>query len=285
MKKSLVAAMALVAAAGAAHAQTVEFRVIERQGQMSWNPSTAQTATNDNVFNFAVQARVVGGAANTALGNHTFNVVMPGEAETAGDLTTAAISASNGQYTPTNYADDFTVGTGGVAHVYSYLAGINPSFIGIVNASDGAWTQTSSQDIGLITGAPIGSNMLHIFGGTGSGATRPATVQGDAAATVAPLDAALANQYLGANGNFIDVYHFNYTVSNTAARAITVNLTGASAQVFTAWAKANGLWGPGTSPNVAATTAGLTVQIVPAPGAAALLGLGGLVATRRRRTA
>jgi len=274
----------LAGIAGSAQAVTVEFRIVERQGQLAWNPGAPQTALNDNVLNFAVQARVVGGLPGQSLGNNGFNIIMPGEAETSGDLTPGAISASNGQYTPGDYSDNFDVGNGGVAHVYSYLAGINPSFIGLINTSDGSWTQTTSQDIGLVTGAPIGTNMLHIFGGTGSASSRPATVSGNSAATVAPLDPVLATQYLGANNNFIDVFHFNYTIFNSASRLLNVVLDGATAQTFTQWAKSSGLWGPDAPVNADnIITTGLTVAIIPAPGAAALLGLGGLVAARRRR--
>jgi len=103
----------------------------------------------------------------------------------------------------------------------------------------------------------------------------------------APLDPTLAQTYLGADNNFIDVYRFRYSMSSTAARVVTFSLDSVQAQTFGSLVRANGVWGPANPQNAMAILAtGVSVPVItPAPGAAALLGLGGLVVARRRRTA
>jgi hypothetical protein len=108
------------------------------------------------------------------------------------------------------------------------------------------------------------------------------------AGTTAPLDSALANTYLGANNNFVDLYHFRYTITNsTLDRIIHFAITGAAAQTFDSLASSSGVWGPaGITDATVNVGQGLDFHvIVPAPASAALLGLGGLMAARRRRTA
>lgn len=296
MKKSLVAAIALVAAAGAVHAQTVEFRIVERRGQTQWNTTQPTSVpANDNLLDFAVQARVVGGAQNLGIGNFNFNVVTTsGEAESRGTLARAKISnAGTGAY-DTNPATMFntnsTLGQGGLAATYIYLAGINGAFNGVINSNSGTYVNNpAEQDIGLVTGAPIGGSLLTTFGAGGltdaNGDPVPDTWTDG---TTAPLDSALANTFLGANGNFIDLYHFRYTITNnTLDRVIHFAITGAAAQTFSSLASSSGVWGPaGITDATVNVGQGLDFHvIVPAPASAALLGLGGLMAARRRRTA
>lgn len=287
MTRSVIVACVLAGLAGSAQAATVEFRLVERQGRSSFTPDIVGFS---NQLNFSVEARVVGGAVGESLGNFSFNLTS-----NEGDFNTnptgtlfsqAAISTIAGQYDPTNYNDQASVGRGGLAHQYSYLAGINPNFNGLIDSSGGAWTEsTTLADIGLVTGAPIGGPMLDLFSTNGN---RPAT-QPSSLATTATMDVALAHQYLGAtnvgggDGDWIAIYNFNATLQSNATRAMVVTLGGVQAQTFTSWAKANGVWGPASPVNAQATGGAITIQILPAPGAAALLGLGGLVATRRRR--
>lgn len=288
--KSLVTAMALVAAAGAAHAQSVEFRIVERRGQTTYTPAGPVSPTNDNQFDYAIQARVVGGAAGLALGNFSFNIgTTNGEAETYGDLDYEAISNADGTYNTgaTQYNANGTVGRGGLAAIYSYLAGINPNFNGVINTTNGTFTNNpAEQDMGLVTGSPTGGALLLLADTLGRG--RPDTST-SSAATTATLDPTLANTYLGANGNFVDIYHFQYIVSNVSIdRTVNFALNSVTAQVFSSLQKSNGVWGPAAATNATATIVGGPAGvhiIVPAPASAALLGLGGLVAARRRRTA
>ncbi len=83
----------------------------------------------------------------------------------------------------------------------------------------------------------------------------------------------------------MDVYRFKYTVSDVnTTRDITFNLANVGAQIATSLQLSNGVWGP-VQANASATSSGVSVTVVgiPAPASAALLGLGGLIATRRRR--
>ena len=65
------------------------------------------------------------------------------------------------------------------------------------------------------------------------------------------------------------------------------NLANATAQIGTGLQLSNGVWGPVQANAQVSGNAGVTVHVdgIPAPASAALLGLGGLVAARRRRTA
>jgi len=285
--KSLVTAMALVAAAGAANAQvpSVEFRLVERNGQTTVPTPLGATLATDGNLNYAVQARVVGGGATDFLGNFSFDIVASGEADANGTLTKLLTSNADGSYTtnPTN-ANNATVGRGGLAAGYTYLAGINPNFNGLINLTGGTFTNTAaSQEIGLVTGSPTGSALLLLTDTMGTG--NPDTYSGSG--TTAPIDPTIAAASLGAAGNFIDVYRFKYTISNLSVdRFITFSLANVTAQIGNSLALANGVWGPVQANASAVATAAAPVHvIVPAPASAALLGLGGLIAARRRRTA
>ncbi|HVU65053.1 MAG TPA: PEP-CTERM sorting domain-containing protein, partial [Phycisphaerales bacterium] len=102
----------------------------------------------------------------------------------------------------------------------------------------------------------------------------------------APIDPTIGATYF-AQGQFVDVYRFRYTPSNFSARALVLTLANPAAQVFNQFLYNNSAWGPQATTvdagNVSVTP--LTVQVTPAPASAALLGLGGLVAARRRRIA
>ncbi|MBL8762709.1 MAG: hypothetical protein JNM07_00380 [Phycisphaerae bacterium] len=71
------------------------------------------------------------------------------------------------------------------------------------------------------------------------------------------------------------VFSFNYTTGNFTARNVVVNFTGRGREY-------NNDQGTNSSA-VNNLSASVTLAVTPAPGAAALLGLGGLVAGRRRR--
>ena len=300
MTRTAVLSACIVASiAGAAQAATVEFRIVEVRSQSSWSgtffgtnflPATttpnqtlapAGSVTNDETVNFAVQARVVGGAPGEALGNFGFDIVT-NDATSNGQFTRASISNADGSFNTaaaSRYNSNSTVGRGGLSAVYSYLAGINPNFNGLINTDGGSFIQNPAvNDLGLITGSPTGGALLLLAdtGGTGN----PDTYIGG---TTADLDPALASAFMGADGTFRDVYHFNYYFSSNAARTVTFSVANPQAQTFLSLAFANGVWGPANPVNAAASASGASIVITPAPGAAALLGLGGLVAARRRR--
>jgi hypothetical protein len=235
MLKPLAIAAALACVSGSALAQSVEFRVVERRAQKQVTPPFT-----DNVLDFAVQARVVG-APDTGLGQFQFNIHLVGEPEASGTLTRVLISNTDGTYATNGFSNNGTVGRGGIAAPYSYLAGISAFFNGLINTSGGSFTNGPDQEILAITGSPTGNAMLLVtdLNGDGNPDTWPGT------GTAAPLDVALANTYFAANGNFIDLYHFKYTLSDTTTqRSITVTLEALSAQTFTSWVFTNGVWGP-----------------------------------------
>ncbi len=249
MMRRVASACGLMAmAAVGARAQTVEFRFVERQGQQAIVTPLFGTATTDAVLSFAVQARVVGGAANRGLGNFNFNIAIVGEPEANGALARMIICNADGTYAlnPTQ-AVSSTLGRGGLAAAYIYLAGIGGgSFNGLINSSSGTYTNRPDQDIGLVTGAPIGGAMLRFTDVDASGDpdTYTGPVPSGQGATAA-LDVGLANTYFAANGNWIDVYRFRYVVSNIATpRVLHVALNGMTAQTFSSWGKSSDAWGP-----------------------------------------
>jgi len=288
--------MALVALAGAANAQVpaVEFRIVERQSQVTIpNPPVAGQALNDNQLNYAVQGRVTGATGNAGIGNFSFDIVASGEPDASGSLFFLATSMSNGTYDPnTTQSTSSSNGPTGMAAQYRYLVGINPNFGGLVNTSGGTFTNTAAnQEIGLVTGSNTGAALLQQTDFTGGGPFgtdpdgNPDTYSGSG--TTAPLDQTYANTYLGANGNFVDLFRFKYLVTNTTTtRNIVFTLANATAQLTTGFQLSSGIWGPvtGTPGSVTVTPASAVHVVgVPAPASVALLGLGGLVATRRRR--
>lgn len=282
MTKSLVSAMVLAALAGAANAQSIDFRVVERTSQ------AVVTQGGDVVLDLAIQARVNGGGA---LGGFGFNAVITGEPDTNGTLALGRISNADGTYNNTIAASS-AVGLGGLARQYTYLAGINAAFNGQINLSNGTFTNSAgNQEIGLITGSSLSSALLGTPGVDPNGESNPATWSGygsgnaPAAGDTAALDATVGSTYFS-QGAYNDIYRFRYVVSNFANRTLTFTLQGVTAQTFSQFVFSNGSWGLNTSTFAGAiNVTPLTVNVTPAPASAALLGLGGLVAARRRRTA
>lgn len=269
-------------------AQTVEMRIVERRGQNHWFTSSPLTVPgNDNVLDFAVQARVVSGTPGLGIGLFSFNIsTTSSESESRGTLERAIISNTDGTYVtgPTQYGPNATVGRGGLAAMYSYLAGLTGDLNGVINTSNGTYTNNPlEQDIGKVTGGPLGAPMLLLAdpNGTGNPATYPGT------GTTAPLDANLANLYLGGNGNFVDLYHFRYVISaGSPDRILSFGLNGASAQVFSTFGRSDGLWGPIdaiTVPTSVGSGVSFFVGIPPSPGTAATFALACACTVRRRR--
>jgi hypothetical protein len=288
------AAMLAVCAGGvsAANAQSVEFRIVERTGQLF-------LSSGDNVLELAVQAKVTGGN----LGAFAFDVVASGEQDTWGSLQWSRISNSDGTYfTGTPWSGGTTVGQHGMAAAYSWFAspsgGNNPAFNGLINASGATFTNTpGSQEIGLITGRLMGAPMLNTPGLDPIGEGNPVTWSGYGAGntpafqSLAALPSALGPTYF-ANGQFVDIYHFNYTVSNLSTiRTLTFGLQNMHAENFTRFVYGPGLWGaqdttvPAGSisgASLSASVSGFTL-LIPTPGTAGVLAMVGACAVRRRR--
>ncbi len=245
MFKSAIAAAALLACAGAAHAQTVEFRIVERDGQ------TAVTSAADAELNFAVQARVTGGPPGSALSSAVFDIVIPGEPDSNGTLAKLRIMSAMGDGTyytgaPTPNA---TVGSGGLALPFTYLAGINAAFNGVINVSSGTYTnQPGRQEIALITGVVIGPPLLLTPNIDPNGEGNPATWSGYGSGNAPPngstatIDPAIAAGSF-AQGQFIDIYRFRYTTNNFTTRTLNITLENATASTFTRFIFNDGLWG------------------------------------------
>jgi len=292
--------MALAALAGMANAQSVEFRIVQESATTNSlvtatppTPGTTLTSANPS-GNYAVQARVTAGANGSALAGFSFDIVIPGEPDANGTIAKLRIMslAGDGTYFNGAAATNSSIGAGGMARQYSYLAGINSQFNGLVNTSGGTFTnQAGQQEIGLITGSATGSALLGTPGVDPAGEGNVGTWSGygvggtPASGNTASVDPAIGPVYF-AQGQFIDLYRFRYTATNFTQRTLSLTLANAAAQVFNQFVFNNGSWGPQAS-NVAAanvTTTPLSVPVTPAPASAALLGLGGLVAARRRRT-
>jgi MYXO-CTERM domain-containing protein len=283
MTRTAVLSACIVAGiAGAAQAASVEFQIVERRGQVAWTGTAQPAGTNDAILNFSVLARVVGGLPGEALGNFGFDIVS-NDGTGSGTFFKGSISNADGTYNTgaTQYNNNATVGRGGLSTIYSYLAGINPNFNGLINTDGGSFVQNPAvEDLGLVTGSPTGGALLALADTQGTGNPDTYSGSGDSA----PLDPQLAFDFLGADNHFVAVYNFNYVLSSNAIRAVTFSIANAQAQTFASLALANGVWGPANPVNATAVLAnGATVLVTPAPGAAALLGLGGLLAARRRR--
>jgi hypothetical protein len=246
VKATLASAAIVLALAGHGGAQTVEFRIVERTGQ-------TQVSSADALLELAVQARVTPGPLGSYLGGFNFNIVLSPEPEANGTLQKARIMAGyvfgvgNAYYTGTPWAPNSIVGVGGIAGQFSYLAGISGTFNGYINMSGGTFTNGPDQEIGVIAGAATGNALLQTPGIDSDGNSVPDTAPSNGTGLsanneVAPLDPSLAGTYF-ADGQFIDIYRFRYTVTNFAPRVFTITVEDAGAQVFDQLLFNNGAWG------------------------------------------
>ncbi|HMN42796.1 MAG TPA: GC-type dockerin domain-anchored protein [Phycisphaerales bacterium] len=259
MKRTLVAAAALSVCAGLARAQTVEFRIVERKGQ------TTVTGPHDARLDFAVQARSLG-PPNVGIASVGFNIRIFGEPETGGILQRGLICHPDHTYTSAIGVSN-TIGQGGLASQYSYLAGINGSFNGSINASTGTFTDTPDQDIGLVTGDSVGNAFLTVPGidldrdgnpdgwGSGIGAVPPEVVY-------ASIPPAVMQEYFGGGSSWSDVYRFRYTVTDLAPRTLDVRLERPVGYAFSfAQFNAAAAWGAGLRHQATATASNLLIGI------------------------
>jgi len=276
--------MALAALAGAANAQSVQFEFYERTNQ-----SVASAV--DPVLEIGVRARAIG----TNLGGFNFNIITD-DAESNGTMLRGKISTgaipntySTAQWATTNTGN--TVSVHGVAGSYSYLAGINPNFNGLINVSGGTFTNNPAvNEIGLVAGAATGGALTStpFIDEDGDGIPDLAPSNGNPSGStnneVAPLDPRASSPYFAA-GQFIDLYRFRYTVSNFAIRDVHFSLGDLGAQFFSQLLYNNGAWGAQntTADGSSISATGFTVHILPTPASVALMGLGGLMVARRRR--
>jgi hypothetical protein len=209
----------LMAMAAVAPAQSVELRIVERQGQgyMPWPPQPI-SYLYDSELNFAVQARVVGsGGAGVGIRSITFNIEAPCERDSWGTLITLATSNGDGTYTSNpNQGISSEVGRGGLASQFTFLAQSDPGANGLINASGpGHMNNVSSQDIGLVRAMAQGGPLLRAVDLDLDGIpdTSPLNGSGMVApeGTTAALERGVGETYFGSDGNWVDVYRFRYT--------------------------------------------------------------------------
>ncbi|HMN42728.1 MAG TPA: hypothetical protein PKE29_17950 [Phycisphaerales bacterium] len=281
MKPAIIAAASAVAVSGASftQARVVEFRIVERTGQTVANPA-------DPVLDFAVQARVIGG---TLAGFSIETLTILGEPDSYGTLARGIISELDGTYSSA-IGVSATVGRAGLARQFTYVAGINSSFNGLINTSGGTFSNGPNQEIGIISASAAGSALLGTPGIDDDGDGNPDGWSGNGLpapptnGTLVPIPTAIAQEYF-ASGQFIDVYRFRYTVANFSSRVLAFStndvttITSVGSMIFN-----NGLWGAyGVSESSVATTQTLQIAVVPGPGGAAILCLAGVRLFARRR--
>jgi len=274
VKKFVVSALALATLAGLANAQAVQFRIRERNNTIlldnTSGPATTggagtsgaganasmAPAANSRTLWFVVEAQVTGVTVDPV----TF---LGGLAGFAGSINVSSgagggnfkFNGNNFNASPTSFRAPGTAATivaqggRGIYAPYRLVADLGESATGVRNAGDTGISQ--------IAGA---------FGGS-SGAA-------------AYLD--FADEVGDASsfgiGGFQAIYTFQYDVTSLAARALvfTTSFDGDAFRLIDAQSVP-------TSIAAVDTQGSYTVNIIPAPGAAALLGLGGLLVARRRR--
>lgn len=278
-----VLAGASARAQGPGNYGTVQLRIVERTGQSEVTPA-------DNVLDFAVQAKGLG----QSVAGCWFNIHIVGEPESFGTLARGTISNADGTYSQ-SLGVTSAMGRGGLAAQYTFFGQINASFNGVINQNTNTFTNGPDQEIFLVAAYSASSSLLQIPGmdsdgdgnpdtwsGNGTGATPPDSAR-------APIDPAIAGPYLGYN-QFVDVYHFRYTVSSMSPRILHLAIESASATVADELIY-NRSWGTAQDTDAHFPTATTTVQpfdigvmqSIPEPG----FGAGVLVAFatvgRRRR--
>ncbi len=202
--------------AAVASAQTVEFRIMERQGQgyMPWPPQGS--VLYDNQLNFAVQSRVVGGSG-FGLRSFAISIAAPCERDTWGTLDRLIVSNSDG--TPVsnqNQGVNSEVGRGGLASQFCGIAEVSPGANGWLNASgDGYENNESAQDIGGIRGLAESGPLIRAVDQDEDGIPDTSPLNGMMGVVpegaTARLQLGVAETLFGADGNWVDVYRFRYT--------------------------------------------------------------------------
>lgn len=279
MKKIALSALALTALAGVANAQSIEFRWVEIAGQNQVNigatPSTTVTNGTDSRIYLRLDARVSGNGVNGLAG---FGVdINTNDLKTRG--TFFASGATGRNLAPAN---DTTDGTASPRPDQSNSQlGIYAPFraaadAGLVNndATGVANTFASSADFAN----PI-ARMLGLAPSTAAAGFFDA---GDPDNGIPPGDF-FGNSAVYGKDNFVPVLIFAYTVTDFTQRSITFSLS------FPSLPGGFTNQSPVDFPNsivelsLPSALPTYTLNVVPAPASAALLGLGGLVAARRRR--
>ncbi len=265
----LATLLAMVCAPAPLLAQaTVDFRIVPRLGD------AALVSGYEAVLDLAVQARVTSAGSTFGLSSFAFNVRIVGEAESNGLLQRGSISNFDGTYDQ-GISVINTVGRGGLARQYTYLAMLNSAFNGRVNASAGTFTNGPDQEIGLIAGAAAGERLL---------ATPGIDDDGDGVPDSMIPHSTVMRTYFGA-GEFTDIYRFRYLIRNFTGRNFSIRIEDVSAvQVFAELSNAQGVMGPLNIPVGTVAVTGFDMFTIPAPGVGGMaLVVMGLCARRQRQ--
>lgn len=276
MKKFTVSALAVAALAGSAIAQPVrmEFRIVPQTG-------TPPATVNDGPLTTAGTPITLSGTERTQRYELQYRILdlIPND-----DVFPAGLTAAEIDITVSNPASG-SFARAQLSRFEAQLAGTVPP--------------TTSDSSGLPSGAAIGRAGLHspYRGGMSNqnDNTLPANGTPDVRAgvvgifSVLPLAISQTNQGnpdVGSpNDAWFGLYSFTFTAADLFSGSVTI----------TAQAKADpntqnsfgyfndGMAVPVTSSNSVPGVTHLNIVAIPAPGAAALVGLGGLVAFRRRR--
>lgn len=262
MKKIALSALVLAAAAGSASAVVdpnfrLEVQLVPRIGDAATGltdfvPDQANPVPCINVgdkLNIEIRYRILDQNTADNQSSRGLNAaVMNVSSNSAGMLSAANLT--------------FVQATGADADSTPFVPHINPDLTG------------DSGDVGL-------HNAFRTGLGGGPGANGNFAVPGQIS-TILPLNTSTPNQGSTSTGSrFWSVYSFTFMPTDAGDFSFTLDVT-----QWSFWRR-TGTTGTETNPLDGATgssgTSTIRVKVLPAPGAAALLGLGGLIAARRRR--
>lgn len=306
MKNAVIGIVAVAGLAAAASAQQFQLGAGQLQFRIVANNTVVdETIPGDNVVQLALQVRYTGGDARVASLGATRGRIASNEADSAGVL------ARSGVRTAPYGNNDFGVATrqgmteghrelfaGGSSNNNADQNGGNPASSTTGNPNNGG---------GEFRWAPglAGFGNLLAFDNATTGVGRPDGSGDGQLISVGLRDGNDGNGGAGlepdAEGNPVadearwdTLFLFNYTVTNFAARTISFDYQnlgsaanpGVTEDTVQWWDAALGNFrGSNAAAGVFRDDLSDNIQVVPipAPGAVALLGLGGLVAGRRRR--
>jgi hypothetical protein len=303
VKNAVIGIAAVAGLAAAASAQTFTLGAGQLQYRIVADNTLVTTAPGDNVVQLALQVRYTGGDVRVASLGATRGRIASNEADSAGVLARASVrqapygnndfgvlarqgvteghrelfaggsSNNNADQNGGNPASS-TAGNpnngGGEFRFAPGLAGFG-NILAFDNATTGVGRPDGSGDGLLISVGLIDNN--NGTDGDGSGIEPTAGLVGDQA-------------------RWDTIFLFTYTVTNFAGRTISFDYQNLGSAANPGVTEDTVQWWDAALGNFRGSNAAAgtfrddlsdNIQVVPAPGAVALLGLGGLVAGRRRR--
>lgn len=286
MKKVLGSIVAVAGLALVANAASTTIRYeVSSDGGNSWTSSTNATPGTA----IQVRARVIYSGSQAVFGLSQI-VFQPIVSNWSASEVLATSGAGAGQIGPVGGSRTTPLGT--VSDASGAFGRITPFGANAVN--------TSTYVRGHV-GTGVNAGQLRIaqanitnWVGVGSGANNVTGVAGVSVAQIAP-GTRLPTDPAYNDSNDVVVFKFGFTLgSSSAARTLGIDTpvaglgtetsatTGQLGQLYASWFTSSTA-AQGTRFYGSVGTEGASVNVVPAPGALALVGLGGLVATRRRR--